>query len=391
MERVDHRKIRTVNASLTLRALYGGEPMTVEQIRVATGISRRTTEMILEELLGHEWAIEVAPKHLDDRPRGRPARRYAFNQLSGSVVAVRLDTDVISVTVADLRGQPLAEHSVETTTLMSRQDRLAVLHQAVRDALALGSQSYETVLAVSVSTLGIVRDDSTVDLPITLPEWSRFSIARELESVFSCTVHVENDAKLAALGERKAGAAQDIDNFVLLRVDGDRIGLGIVINGELYRGYDGAAGEVVWARVLGFGLVRKHLLGALASRHDPRHEQALELVAAGHRGEPEAILEIQELAHQLAPGLAAIAWTLAPELIIVDASIAEVADIVLPIFEAELATAGVAPVSRFTVSKIGTSTAIVQGALSKCLDIVHQLLFSGLELEAAPATPSDAK
>lgn len=385
MQRVDQRRIRTVNASLTLRALYDGGTLTIDEVRRATGISRRTTEVILDDLMAREWLVDVEPERRDARPRGRPARRYAFNFAAGAMVAVRLDSEDITVTIADLAAAPLVEHRVTTAPGLSRRERIDTLRAAIVDALDASGRSADGVLAATVSTLGVVRDDGTVDLPMTIPEWSRFSIADELEPILPCAVRVENDAKLAALGERKAGVAREVDHFVRLRADRGRIGLGIVIGGELYRGHDGVAGEIHWAERFGLAALDQHVLSGFGSDDPERHAEAAALVSAVRAGDPAARESAERLAEALAPGIAILAWALAPELIIVDGAFAELPEVFLPAFDRELAQAGIASASRFIGSALGSPAAITHGALSLCLDEVHALVFSGSELDAAPS------
>ncbi|MWV48536.1 ROK family protein [Rathayibacter sp. VKM Ac-2803] len=385
MQRVDQRRIRTVNASLTLRALYDGGTLTIDEVRRATGLSRRTTEAILEDLGRREWVVDVEPERRDGRGRGRPARRYAFNSASGAIVAVRLDLEDITVTVADLSGAPIVEHAVATPRGLRRPERIGVLRTAIEAALAASGRSAEAVLAVTVSTLGIVRDDGLVDLPMTIPEWSRFSIAREIDAMFDCPVRVENDAKLAALGERMAGVARGVDDFVRLRADRGTVGLGIVLRGELFRGHDGVAGEIVWAERYGLAALDRHVLGGLGGDDAERSAGAAAFVAAVRSGDPSARASAERLAEELAPGLAILAWTLAPELIVLDGAFAELQEVFVPAFERELARAGTAPASRFAASELGSPSAILHGALRSCLDEVQALLFSGSELDAAPS------
>ncbi len=385
MQRVDQRRIRTVNASVTLRALYDGGTLTIDEVRRITGISRRTTEAILEDLIAREWVVDVEPERREDRGRGRPARRYGFNLASAAVVAVRLDLEDIAVTVADLAGATIVEHTVATTRGMQRQERIAALRAAITDALDASGRPADAVLAVAVSTLGIVRDDGIVDLPMTIPEWSRFSIASEIDAMFGCAVRVENDAKLAALGERMIGAARDVDDFVRLRADRGRIGLGIVLRGELFRGHDGVAGEIVWAERFGLAALDAHVLGGYGGDDAPRRDAATRFIEEVRSGRPESIASAERLAEDLAPGIAILAWTLAPELIVVDGAFAELQDVFLPAFERELARAGTASASRFAASELGSPAAIAQGALGLCLDEVQALLFSGSDLDAAPS------
>jgi predicted NBD/HSP70 family sugar kinase len=83
-----------------------------------------------------------------------------------------------------------------------------------------------------------------------LPEWGRHGLVSELQGAFGLSLSVENDANLAALGERSFGWGASASTFVYITI-GTGVGMGIVINGTLYRGARGAAGEIGF---LPFGL-----------------------------------------------------------------------------------------------------------------------------------------
>ena len=81
-----------------------------------------------------------------------------------------------------------------------------------------------------------------------LPGWKNINLKRELEKEFRLPVCIENDANMAAIGEHWLGTASDADNFVFIAL-GTGIGSGIFINGRLYVGRTGAAGELQFLHV----------------------------------------------------------------------------------------------------------------------------------------------
>ena len=76
-----------------------------------------------------------------------------------------------------------------------------------------------------------------------LPGWKNIDLKRELEKEFRLPISIENDANMAAIGEHWRGVAHDVDNFVFIAL-GTGIGSGIFVNGQLYVGRTGAAGEL---------------------------------------------------------------------------------------------------------------------------------------------------
>jgi predicted NBD/HSP70 family sugar kinase len=73
--------------------------------------------------------------------------------------------------------------------------------------------------------------------------WQSIALAKVIEETTGLQTFVENDVNLAALGERQSGAAEGVDNLIVLMLDAG-VGAALIINGELYRGSRGAAGEV---------------------------------------------------------------------------------------------------------------------------------------------------
>ena len=93
--------------------------------------------------------------------------------------------------------------------------------------------------------------------PPNLPGWDAVEIVRLTEERFSATAHLQNDANACAMAEWKFGAGRGCDNVVFLTF-GTGLGAGLILNGRLYEGTNGNAGEVGHIRLakdgpIGFG------------------------------------------------------------------------------------------------------------------------------------------
>lgn len=377
--------MRQRNAAHALGILYRGGPAKMAELQRESGLSRRTLELILEDLAADGWvvALESAPQAA--RPVGRPAKTFAFRYDTAHIVAIELEAGQIHATVADLAANVIGEVRVHLPIKTSRRERLALLESSVRSLLAEAQVERASVLAVTVATPGIVHDDGTVDLPMTMPEWTGFSLSEAVGELFDCPVHVENDAKLAALGEKwsREGEVQD---FVYVFSDSDRIGVGLVLRDELYRGVDGAAGEVTWAPELGLHDLKSELLAGLDDEDAPGHARAVELAAAARAGEPAALAEVERIARTLAPVLTVISWLLAPEEIILGGTLGTVQDLLVPALEAVLEENEHPTTTRITGSQFGV-TGIQTGCLRMCIESLSERLFgdNGAGLHALSA------
>ncbi len=97
---------------------------------------------------------------------------------------------------------------------------------------------------VGIGVPGTVRyGRGIVESSPNFPTWQGFRMKEELTDRLPLQIAVDNDAEMAAVGERLAGAAARYDNFVLVTI-GTGIGGAVYANGRAVRGRDGTAGEI---------------------------------------------------------------------------------------------------------------------------------------------------
>lgn len=384
MGMVDPSAMRRLNVATALQTVYEQGPLVINDLHQLTGVSRRTLEPIVSDLIAQGWINESVPAAAHRRTAGRPARVMAFNASAGYVLAVHMDFGYMIVEMADLNGNPAAKIRSTLSNSLSREERIQHLFDEVNRLLLTVRVSREQILALTVVTPGIVRDNGRVDLPTTFLDWSGFPLRERISEAFQCPVQVENDAKLAALGEAVLSGGSSDGNFIWLRADGVRTGLGIVIHGELYRGADGAAGELVWARALNFEPVRNHLFAGLVDPEHPRWEEAQTMLRLARAGDATALSSVESLAAAMCPGLEALAWILAPQEIIIGGAFAELGDMLAGAIGRHLFD-GSHPVEARLRMSGSTERAIITGAVHMALVAVKAKLFSGDGLAASPA------
>ncbi len=116
--------------------------------------------------------------------------------------------------------------------------------------IAKGIQSIFTqidsskVVGIGIGAPGTVDlDGGTVKYPPNFPGWTVFRLGDELKKLFQIPVQVDNDANAAAIGEAKFGAGVGHKDFVMVTL-GTGVGGGIILDGKIYRGPFGGAGEL---------------------------------------------------------------------------------------------------------------------------------------------------
>ena len=88
--------------------------------------------------------------------------------------------------------------------------------------------------------------------PPIMPGWDGYPVRDAVSRELGCPVVLDNDVNVLAVGEQHAGVAKGAQDFLFVKI-GTGIGCGIVIEGELYRGVNGCAGDIGHIRVEDFG------------------------------------------------------------------------------------------------------------------------------------------
>jgi glucokinase-like ROK family protein len=174
----------------------------------------------------------------------RGGRRSGVVRLSSRLRFVAFDIGATSVDVAVTNGElQVLGHVSEACDV--RQGATVVLDRA----LGLLAKLRDEGLAPEIHGVGIgvpgpvsFRDGIPVVPPI-MPGWDRFPVRDAIGQELGCPVLVDNDVNIMALGELHGGVARSVDDFLLVKI-GTGIGCGIVVDGSIYRGVSGSAGDI---------------------------------------------------------------------------------------------------------------------------------------------------
>ncbi|MFD5404862.1 ROK family transcriptional regulator [Streptomyces griseorubiginosus] len=325
-----------------LELVRSGRAVTRGALQQATGLSRATVGQRLDRLFRAGWLREGAGGPVDSPLGGRPSITLEFDDAHAVVLAADLDTRHARACVLSLTGEILAEHS---GTLVIEDGPDAVLGELGRwfaELLEKAGQRAEDVCGIGLAVPGPVDLESgRVVQPPIMPGWDGYDIRGRLARAFTehtgsgpVPVLVDNDANLMAYGEQRTGHP-DCSAFVLVKVS-TGIGAGVVVDGSVYRGIDGGAGDLghirvpagaealcrcgsygCLAAVASGGAVARRLAAAgvpAASGSDVR-----DLLASGH---PEAAALAREAGRQVGDVLATVVTLLNPGVLMIAGDLA---------------------------------------------------------------------
>jgi predicted NBD/HSP70 family sugar kinase len=359
--------VRHLNRNEVLRYLRAsGEAHGISAIAKATDLSRPTVDLALSDLTERGLVTETAALSASSPRGGRPAREFRFAARSGCLAAVTLTSHELCVVVADLRDQVVGKARTTFADFNREPDPVESLGAAVDRAVAELSFTPEQLQVVVAGVRGVVSADGVVQTSGELPSLVGDEVHRRLRERFGCTVLVENDANLATLAEHRnlSGPA----DLVGLLID-DGIGCGLVLNGELYRGAHGAAGEF-------FGDDRtRPWVGTNAEirRHAKRHKLTFtDVFAAAEAGRGPARTLVTRYAADVAE-LVRELLVLDPPVIVVGGEVVNAGDVFMDAFRKALAPALYSD-TTIVYSDLGADC-LRSGALQVAADWMDRKLF----------------
>ncbi|MFI6323926.1 ROK family protein [Nonomuraea sp. NPDC050556] len=231
------RLLRVMNERRLLDQLHEHGPASRADLAKITGLSKPTVSAALAGL------EEDGLVHLVGEVSGRPGpvtALYDMNAASAHVAGIDIGRDWIRVVVADLRGTLVGRKDARNTARSSAALATRV-GELARAAAAEAELEWSAITSVVVGSPGVY--DPKVGRLEFAPNLPGPDLAERLRSSLDADLVIENDINLAAVGEHVYGQGRGKANFALVSI-GTGVGMGIVVNGELYVGARGAAGEV---------------------------------------------------------------------------------------------------------------------------------------------------
>ncbi len=378
--------MRALNQRLVLERLRGHGEATRPQIAADTGLSKPTVGQALLDLEQH-GLVRTTGRSLAGP--GRAAVVYRAAPDAGHVVGVDIGRRVLRIAVADLEGSIVARLD-EPNRCRSASALVRTVGGSVARAVASAGLAPHEVVSTVVGTPGVPDPAAgTVHRAPNLPGWERRGVLHELVSALAgagSDVVVENDANLCAVGEHALGAALGVDVLVCLTV-GTGIGMGLLVDGKLFRGAHGAAGEIAdlpyGPLPSGAGARRPGPIESAAAGHAvlaaarslglAKARSAKDVFRLARAGDELAVRVVEEEAEKLAYVVSAVTAVLDPRLIVLGGGIGGNADLLAEPMRRALA-ATIPAVPDIVAGQLGED-AVLAGAIATALGTARELVF----------------
>lgn len=231
---------RAHNRRVVIEAIRLHGELTRAELARMTALTPQTVSNIVAELEQAELLTSRQPRRSG---RGQPSIPVTLNPTSAWSIGIHLDHQTLLLVLVDLSG---AVHLRRLIMVQKPQPAATLARIAgVLDEMRtfLGAQ-WQKVLGIGVVMPGPfgVEGISSVG-PTTLNGWEQVDIEAELRTLSGLPVTLENDATVAAIGERFHGVARQLSSFIYLYI-GTGLGAGIFTDGHIYTGHAHNAGEI---------------------------------------------------------------------------------------------------------------------------------------------------
>ena len=229
--------IREINESIVISEIRTSPLSSRTDIADRTGLSLPTVSGITAQLLDLNLIEE---RDTGESTGGRRPVRLALRPQAGFAIGIKLTEDQVISVLTDLDATVVARHKVAIAAGGALPSTLDAIDRAV-DALRPGVAG-RPLHGVGIGLAGVVDRDHGRVRHATYSNWGDVDLAGALADRLSLPVVVDNDVNALVASEQWFGAGRGIGHFAVVSV-GRGVGLGLVLDGRLYRGAHGGAGE----------------------------------------------------------------------------------------------------------------------------------------------------
>lgn len=284
--------LRSANEARVLETLRSRGALTQAELARRTSLAPSTVSKIVHTLL------EAGVVDMEADKQGRRGQLVTLSSSAGLVVGIDMGRDHVHVALANLAHEVVAEQHRTLPQGHSMTKGLGSADDTITELLADLGIARDRVVGACLSIPAPVDAEGMISATALMPGWTGVNLATAAEQVLGLPVLVENDANLGALGEATWGAGRDIRNVVYLKLAAG-IGAGLILNGEIFRGATGTAGEIGHTTVVENGAICQcGNRGCLETVANSTHVIGLLTPTHGRLGIPRIV----ELAREGDPG-----------------------------------------------------------------------------------------
>ena len=337
----DAASVRVYNRSQVIRLLWQEEAISRAEIARRLLLSRSTVSAIVGELI----ALGLAEDHGPGRSTGgRRPLILGFRDDTYTLLGVDVAANYVGALLMNLKGQSLGWEKVAFPVVEDPEGTLALMKELCRRVIEGSTTDAEQLAGIGISVPSPVDASHPGSMSsLDFPNWRGYNVIDAVRQVHDVPVSVDNDANLAALAEYWWGEGKSDPELAFIEL-GAGIGAGHLIDGKIYRGATGIAGEIGHVSihsegpqcVCGLkGCLVTYIGAAALLREAQRQDVSMEtqdtagLIKAAYAGDLAAQKVLAESAKHLGVAVASLINLMNPSRVILGGALSRAGDFLL--------------------------------------------------------------
>ncbi|MBO9199222.1 MULTISPECIES: ROK family protein [Niastella] len=220
-----------------IKHLYFSNMLSCADLSDKINKSLPVTTKMLVNLIEEGWVTETG---FAASTGGRRAVMYSLKPDVLYTVSVAMDQLITRIAILNMQNQQVTATEMFELPLLRNPQALETLTEKIDEVITRSGISKNSIAGVGIGMPGFV--DSVRGMNYTFLEREQGTITQYISSKIKLPVYIDNDSRLIALAELMFGSARGKKNAMVINV-GWGVGLGMILNGDLFRGNNGFAGE----------------------------------------------------------------------------------------------------------------------------------------------------
>lgn len=344
MQTGDLKLVKSINDRLVLSLIRVNKILSSSDLVKITGMRPSTIFNILKDMSAQSLVINLGKGESTEKGGKRP---YLWSLNSEAAYALGVDVEVGELTAVILNfcAEIVAKKIYRIDKFETLDELVSHINVIVNDILTESQIDRSKVVGLGVAVAGIVDINTELVVMTDVFQEMNVPMLAALRKHYSFPVIVENNANASAVGDKWIGVARQSRNSITVLMEFDKnvhgLGMGIIVNEELYRGSSFCAGELIMpmsdlAEML--TNVRSQLRsGPVLKQYDssPASIDTAIMIEAAKKGDPVAVSFFRRVGHFIGRRISAIIAVLNPDMLIISGDLAELNEIIVgPVKEA---------------------------------------------------------
>ncbi|MED3793692.1 ROK family protein [Niallia alba] len=234
----DLKLIQELNRSIILDTIRKKGPISRSQVAKELKISPTTVTSAVNDLIRNGMVVEDGVGHSSG---GRKPVLLRFNPNQHSIIGISLTNSYIKIADMDLEGKILRKKVYSVNQLQGNE--IILLLMDLIEQFVAENKRLEFCEGISIITPGIVDSNTGMICYNSKLRLYDVPLTEMVEAKFHLPTYLDNDVNAFGLGEYYFGSFSNYKDIIYLTI-GDGVGLGVMINGTVYRGFKGSSGEI---------------------------------------------------------------------------------------------------------------------------------------------------